>query len=263
MSFTCRFQRAVLTVMSRIFLITVGEINNPDVPSYQQTAVLGVCIRECNETKLLFTPKLFFVLLMKAFWIISRSQLCGNSFGGGPPPNGYVTVMNVDLCYTNIAKVTVLTPTVWWTHIYLRLTNPTPSSNHLVWLAVCWWTPCHITVFRCFEPPCCLQRLGFFSLYSRGRQLVDDEEMPRVEAKMKCQMLLCSIPFYHLEQRAACQLCCYGSSIMVVSHWALTGAFGSLLLLAVPTRSQNSSQSWKWRNAFHGVLEPQRASKRI
>lgn len=39
MSFTCRFQRAILTVMSRIFLITVGEINNPDVPTYQQTAV--------------------------------------------------------------------------------------------------------------------------------------------------------------------------------------------------------------------------------
>lgn len=50
---------------------------------------------------------------MKAFWIISCSQLCGNGFGRGPPPNAYVTVINVDLCYANIAKVTVLIPTVW------------------------------------------------------------------------------------------------------------------------------------------------------
>lgn len=46
-----------------------------------------------------------------------------------------------------------------------------------------------------------------------------------------------------LPSRAACQLCCYDSSIMVMSHWALTGAFGSSLPLTVYTHSQNSSQS--------------------
>lgn len=50
MSFTCRFQRAILTVMSRIFLITVGEITRAEACSRVRSppSVCFACSLSCS-----------------------------------------------------------------------------------------------------------------------------------------------------------------------------------------------------------------------